>query len=446
MIQLILLSGGSGTRLWPLSNEARSKQFLYLLEGPDGKMESMVQRVTRQISESGLECEITVATNLIQKDSIDNQLGDGVNIVTEPHRRKTFAAISLATTYLSLEKKCSEEDVVVVMPCDPYTEAEYFSVIGKMADCAKKNVADLILMGIKPTYPSTKYGYVTPKKEADGFIEVERFVEKPDVATAQSLIDKNGLWNGGVFAFKLGYMTEIVKRYIRVESYEELCQRYDELPMISFDYEIVEKADSIAAVPYYGEWRDLGTWNTLSEVLPSNAIGNVTMGSECTNTHVVNELSVPIFCNGLDDMIVAAGPDGILVAAKKSAETIKSYAGQLAHRPMYEERRWGKYTVMGHSTYSDGYKSLTKNLTLYPGKNISYQVHLHRDELWTFVDGEGLLVLDGFVRKVGRGDVVHISKGQYHALRAITELTFIEVQTGDLLEESDIIRTNWDWE
>lgn len=161
-MQLILLSGGSGKRLWPLSNDARSKQFLPLLASPNGGMESMIQRVVRQIREAKLTDNITFATNAVQRDSIINQLGEDVYVVTEPERRDTFPAIALAASYLAKEQKCNDDEVVVIMPCDVYTESKYFATIAKMVEAVENNVADLVLMGITPTYPSEKFGYVVP--------------------------------------------------------------------------------------------------------------------------------------------------------------------------------------------------------------------------------------------------------------------------------------------
>lgn len=161
-MRIILLSGGSGKRLWPLSNDARSKQFLKLLKAPDGSRESMLQRVVRQIKASGLDASITVATSVSQKDAITTQLGAHVDVVTEPERRSTFPAIALAVTHLLKEKQCSRDEVVVVMPIDPYTESGYFDVIAQMAEAAEKGVADLVLMGIRPTRPSSKFGYIVP--------------------------------------------------------------------------------------------------------------------------------------------------------------------------------------------------------------------------------------------------------------------------------------------
>lgn len=453
-MQLVLLSGGSGKRLWPLSNNARSKQFLPLLEREDGTMESMVQRVVRQAREAGLTRDITLATNAGQLDIITNQLGDSVSVVTEPERRDTFPAIALAASYLRFAKQCSDDEVVVVMPCDPYTEAGYFETVGKMVQCVEHDVADLVLMGITPTYPSAKYGYVVPEAASPShpllspsihFLKVSRFTEKPSAEAAAELLRENALWNGGVFAFRLGYMTAIVRRYMQSSSFEETRARYGEFPKISFDYEVAEKAGSVAVVPYTGQWKDLGTWNTLTDELRRPVIGNAVMGTHCENTHVINELRHPIYVDGLKDVVVAASPDGIIVCLKRYTEDIKTAVENLTPRPMYEERRWGTYRVLDDTRYADGSHSLTKSITLKAGKNISYQVHHHRSEVWTFVEGEGLFVLDGREQRVKSGDTVVIPVGHHHAVKALTRLTFIEVQSGNPLVEEDIERTEWEW-
>lgn len=447
-MQLVLLSGGSGKRLWPLSNNARSKQFLPLLEKEDGTMESMVQRVVRQVREAHLTDDITLATNASQLDIIINQLGDSVSVVTEPERRDTFPAIALASGYLKLKKGCPDDEVVVIMPCDPFTEAGYFETIGKMVRCVEADVAELVLMGITPTYPSEKYGYVVPVTDnlmAEGSMAVSKFTEKPNVERAKELLGMGALWNGGVFAFRLGYMMEIAQRYVKADSFEEMRSRYSEFPKISFDYEVAEKADSVAVLPYSGQWKDLGTWNTLTDELHHHIIGNAVMGPRCTNTHVINELQYPIYVDGMEDTVIAASPDGIIVCRKKYTEDIKKAVDHLTPRPMYEERRWGSYRVIDDTTYADGRHSLTKSLTINAGKNISYQVHRHRSEAWTIVEGEGIFVLDGVERKVGPGETVVIPVNHYHALKALTTLTFIEVQTGNPLVEEDIERSEWKW-
>jgi mannose-1-phosphate guanylyltransferase len=175
----------------------------------------MVQRVVRQIKASKLTDDIIFATSVSQKDIITNQLGEDITIVTEPCRRDTFPAIALATSFLSKEMKCNRDEVIVVMPCDTYTEAHYFDSIRTMAKAVEDGVADLVLMGIKPTYPSAKYGYVVPESGSNNIYKVNRFTEKPDVTTAEKLIAQNAFWNGGVFAFKLGYLNDIVHRKVR---------------------------------------------------------------------------------------------------------------------------------------------------------------------------------------------------------------------------------------
>ena len=448
-MQIILLSGGSGKRLWPLSNSTRSKQFLQVLQDPDGHRESMVQRVVRQLGESSLKtAPVTIATSASQCDFIETQLGVKVDVVTEPERRDTFPAIALAVSYLTSQKGCSRDEVVVVMPCDAFTEARYFETVAEMAALVEQDVADLVLMGIASPHASAEFGYVLPAAAEEGasYSLVERFIEKPTERRAKELIAKGAYWNGGVFAFRLGYMQDLVGRYVTAGSFAELRERYAELPKISFDYEVVEKGASIAMVPYSGKWKDLGDWNALVRELPSAAMGKVVLGNEALSTTVINELSLPIVCEGVKNVIVAAGHDGILVCSKESSEYIKQYVDPIHMRPMFEERRWGTYRVLDDARYADGSHSLTKSITLHPGKYISYQIHHHRTEVWTFVEGEGLFVLDGEVRRVKAGDTVIIPVEHYHSIKALTELTFIEVQMGNPLIEEDIERYDWDWE
>lgn len=444
-MKIILLSGGSGKRLWPLSNDARSKQFLRLLTRPDGEPESMIQRVVRQIKDAGLTDDIVVATGINQKDAIESQLGDALSIVTEPCRRDTFPAIVLACSYLA-SKGTPADEPVIVMPCDSYTEAQYFKVIGRMAHAVSDGVADLVLMGIRPTYPSAKYGYIVPaeKAEGDGAQPVKRFTEKPDVPTAENLIAEGAFWNGGVFAFRLGYLSDIAARVMPGMDFKALRNNYATLPKISFDYEVVEKATSVAVMPYAGQWKDLGTWNTLTDELEQPFHGNVVV-EDCGNSYVINELEIPVVAIGAKSMVIAASPDGILVSELAKSENLKHLVDGLGKRPMYEERRWGEYKVIDYIEFKDGNCALTKQLTLRPGCSISYQRHSFRTETWTFINGEGELVLNGERRTVKAGDVITIGSGEMHALRATTPLTFIEVQQGTSLVEDDIERFDFEW-
>lgn len=445
-MQIVLLSGGSGKRLWPISNDTRSKQFLKLLKREDGTYESMVQRVYRQIQESGIDAHVTIATSISQVDLIKSQLGTNVDIVTEPERRDTFPAIALSSTYLRKQKKCSDDDVVVVMPVDQYTEEKYFLTTKQMAQAVEIGASDLVLMGVKPISPSSKFGYIIPNDSlGKNIVTVKAFKEKPSTEEAIKLISEGAYWNGGVFAFRLGYLMNIVSQYIEVKDFDYVRNSYSKLPKISFDYEVVEKAKSISMVPYSGIWEDLGTWNTLTGKMKDQILGHAVLNEKAKNVNIINELDIPIVVLGVNDVIVSASPDGILVCDKESSSQLKTYVEDLRQRPMYEERRWGTYRVLEHTKLPDETNFLTKDLFLNPGCSISYQRHKLRNEIWTFVDGEGDLVIDGHRTKVHCGDVVSIKVGQMHAIKAISQLRFVEVQLGSKLVEEDIERFNYEW-
>lgn len=441
-MQIILLSGGSGKRLWPLSNGIRSKQFLRLLTAPDGSKESMVQRVVRQIRKTIPDCHLTIATSESQKDPIISQLGTVADIVTEPERRDTFPAIILASAYLFDEKKIDDDETIVVMPCDQYTDDSYFKSITKMIDAVENDMAEIMLLGITPKEASSRYGYMMPKQNDASSIDY--FIEKPSRQKAEELLSYGAVWNGGVFAFKLGYIKNIAKRYLPENTFKEFRNRFAELPKISFDYEVVEKANSLGVVYYDGLWKDLGTWDSLSQELHDNIYGYAIESKGLNNT-IINELDIPVICHGTSNLIIAASPDGILVSDKPSADILKESVSIPDTRPMYEERRWGSYRVVDNTTFNDGFCALTKQLTLNPGCNISYQKHTFRDEVWTFIDGKGEIVLNGTRKPVERGDTITIPAGTLHALRAITSLTFIEVQRGTNLIEEDIERFDFKW-
>jgi mannose-1-phosphate guanylyltransferase len=451
-MKLVLLSGGSGKRLWPLSNDSRSKQFLKVLVNPENEMESMVQRVWRQLSGAGLGESSFVATSKAQVEMIQGQLGS-VPIIVEPERRDTFPAIALAATYLYSIVGVSLNEVVTILPVDPYVDEEFFSKIVELEELINTTGADLALMGVEPTYPSEKYGYIVPEvdtlaeNKGTSFYKVNRFSEKPTEEKAKQLIEEKALWNCGVFAFKLDYViNHLISNGFPIQ-YEEMAKQYDKLPKISFDYEIVEKAEHLVVTPYSGYWKDLGTWNTLTEEMDTNQIGKGVISPDSSNTHLINELDIPVVVLGLDNVVVATSPDGILVTEKDASPRIKDMLKSLDDlRPMYEERRWGTYRVLDYKKYGDGREVLTKRMCISAGKNISYQLHLKRREVWTIVSGEGEFILDEKLRRVKAGDVLEIPVGGRHCIRAISDLEYIEVQTGSELVEEDNIRLYLEWD
>ena len=448
MIHLVLLSGGSGTRLWPLSNSSRSKQFLKVLRDAEGNHVSMVQRVFRQIRAVDASMDVTIATCAAQEDSIRRQVEGGYALVLEPERRDTAPAIMLACVDLALEQKADADDTVIVMPIDTYADQAYYDGIVKLDAAVQSGFSELVLLGVEPTFPSVKYGYIVPETPEGELRRVARFTEKPKKAMARELIGKGALWNCGVFAFKLGYLTNLASKYMPVNDFRQFRDRYSELPKNSFDYEVVEKAASIGVVPYSGEWKDLGTWNTLTDEMADASAGRVVVDNPtCENVHAINETGFPMVVAGMRDAVVVATPDGILVSSKEASAGIKAQVTQAAEsRPMYEQRRWGEYRVLDSSVYPDGAKALTKELVVRDGKQMSYQRHARRSEVWTIVSGTGEVVLDGLVRQVRAGSVVYINKLQMHAARAVgSELHIIEVQQGDILVEEDIERFGDYW-
>ena len=429
-MNIVLLSGGSGKRLWPLSNDIRSKQFIKIFKTADG-YESMVQRVYRQIKEVDADAVVTIATSKTQVSSIHNQLGDAVGVCVEPCRRDTFPAIALATAYLHDVKGVGEEEPVVVCPVDPYVNNDYFEALRSLSDLAAQGNANLTLMGIEPSYPSEKYGYIIPETE-ESVSKVKTFKEKPDAKTGAEYIAQGALWNGGVFAYKLGYVLNRAHEFIDFADYQDRYNKYDSLNKISFDYAVVEKEPNIQVMRFAGEWKDMGTWNTLTEAMEDPSIGKAILNDSCQNVHVLNELDVPVLCMGLKDVVVSASPEGILVSDKEQSSYIKPFVDAIDQQVMFAEKSWGSFRVLDVED-----ESMTIKVTLNPGHSMNYHSHSRRDEVWTIISGKGRTIVDGMEQPVQAGDVVTMQAGCRHTIIAETELKVIEVQLGKEISVHD---------
>ena len=423
-MNIVLLSGGSGKRLWPLSNDIRSKQFIKIFKKEDGTYESMVQRVYRQIKKADADAAVTIATSKTQVSAIHNQLGDEVGISIEPCRRDTFPAIALATAYLVDVQHIDPEETVVVCPVDPYVEDDYFEALKGLSEQAKKGEANLVLMGIEPTYPSEKYGYIIPES-ADHTAAVKTFKEKPTADVAKEYIAQGALWNGGVFAYKLKYVMDIAHRLIDFTDYHDLFAKYATLTKISFDYAVVEKEKKIQVQRFAGQWKDLGTWNTLTEAMEEAVVGKGEMNDTCTGVHIVNEMDVPVLAMGLHDVVISASPEGILVSDKEQSSYIKPFVDKFEQQIMFAEKSWGSFKVIDVET-----ESMTIKVTLNAGHSMNYHSHKNRDEVWVVISGNGKTIVDGFEQAVKTGDVITMSAGCRHTVMAETELKLIEVQLG----------------
>ncbi len=430
-MNIILLSGGSGKRLWPLSNDVRSKQFIKLFKDEKGNYESMVQRVYRQITTVDSESNITIATSKSQASAIHNQLGEKVSICVEPCRRDTFAAIALASAYLKDILNVPEDESVIVCPVDPYVDITYYKAIEKLDKLVQQNTADLTLMGINPTYPSEKYGYIIPEN-SETVSKVREFKEKPDAETAKKYLEQNAVWNAGVFAFKLGYLMQKAHSMLDFDNYQDLYDKYETVKKISFDYAVVEKEPSIQMMRYEGAWKDVGTWNMMAEVMSEDIKGKAIMDDTCENTQIVNELNIPILAMGCKDMVIAASGDGIFVSDKERSGYMKSYVEKICSDIKFAEKSWGTYTVIDAEP-----GAMTIKLAIRAGEQMSYHSHEHRTEVWTVISGKGSVVIDDTTSKITEGDIISIKPGMKHMLIADTNMSILEVQMGKEISVED---------
>ena len=430
-MNVILLSGGSGKRLWPLSNDIRSKQFIKIFKNESGEYESMLQRMYKKIKTINKNSIVTIATSNIQTSIISNQIGNDTDISIESSRKDTFPAIVLATAYLHDVKKVDDSEVVVVCPVDPYVEDDYFRALEELSILAKNDDVKLSLMGIKPTHPSEKYGYIIPEN-TNKVSKVKTFKEKPDENTAKKYIEKGALWNGGIFAYKLKYVLEIAHKLIEFDDYYDLYNKYETLNKISFDYAIVEKEPNIQVMRFDGKWNDLGTWDILTENMDEYIYGKGIENESCENTHIVNELDIPILCMGLKNMVVAASSQGILVSSKEQSSYIKPFVEEIDQQIMFAEKTWGLYKVIDVQD-----ESLTILVTLKPGHKMKYHSHNYRNEIWTVISGKGKVIIDNIEKQIKTGDIITMNAGCKHTVIAQTELKLIEVQLGKQISAKD---------
>ncbi|SFT20763.1 sugar phosphate nucleotidyltransferase [Paenibacillus sp. BC26] len=450
-MRIILLSGGSGKRLWPLSNDYRSKQFIKVMAAQDYSevvQTSMIQRVWAKLKEHGLAQYAVIAASKAQQEIIQSQIGHEVPLVLEPSRKDTFPAICLASSFLSSEMKVDADEVIVVMPVDVDADDSFFASIKQLAIQFNDTVGNLGLMGLKPTQPSEKFGYILAGAvhEQSELLQIDRFVEKPSAEEAAALINQGALWNCGVFAFRLQYMLDLLKAGSWPADYGSLQLQYADLPSISFDYQVVERERNILVYPYDGQWSDLGTWDEWTETMPQHLNGKGIISDDSVNTYIINELQIPVVVMGITDAIVAASPDGILVIDRASSPRLKDLVQPLSMRPMYEETEYGWYRVIDEEHQPDGRQIVTKRVHIWAGKQISYHKHEFRDEIWTFIGGTAEVLVNERRLHAKAGDVIHIPAGSKHAIKAIDPVNLIEVQIGDHISESDICRYEYDWD
>jgi mannose-1-phosphate guanylyltransferase len=366
-MKILLLSGGSGKRLWPLSNDQRSKQFIKILHHED-ELESMVQRVWRQLGTLGLQEHTYIATGEGQRSILKSQLRiDDSKIITEPSRRDTFPAIALASTYMHTMAGADPSETMAVLPVDPYVDLAFFKKVLELETLLNEEKATLGLIGIEPSLPSEKYGYIVPQSAVSR--KVKRFQEKPNRHLAKELIDQGAVWNAGVFGFKISTMLDLLEEMGISTDFNDLQQNYTVLPKDSFDYEFSEKQDNIAFLRYEGFWKDLGTWNTLTEEMDTRAVGFTTQMIDVENTHIINETRLPIAAIGVKDLVIAAGPEGIFVSTKEESPRVKEISAELFESVHYIEENWGvRHTLFESETAS------TEHYQVLDGKEVRIEL------------------------------------------------------------------------
>lgn len=452
----LILAGGSGSRLWPLSRELYPKQLLNI-----ENTESLLQQTFLRLKECMPAENILSITGVKHAPNVRYQLSsiiDNPTILSEPIAKNTAPAIILASKYIF--ENSNEDPVILVVPSDHMIkDKEAFNKTVKIGEeIAKKGF--IVTFGIKPTYPETGYGYIKTSSEAieSGFI-VDSFTEKPNEELAKEYI-KNGnyFWNSGIFMFKASIILEeakkcapeifnLLKNFDFAKSNEIPFTEFDKMPNISIDYAIMEKSTRIALVELKSDWNDLGSWKSIYDMSKKDENGNVKIGHvvdvDSKNSFVYSSSKL-VATIGLEDVVVVETEDAVLACKADKAQEVKKIYDTLKtqndetykiHKTVY--RPWGYYTVLG-----EGKGFLTKMIQVNPGQKLSVQSHNHRSEHWVVLEGTAKVLLEGKEHILSPGHSVDIAVKEIHSLQNPYEetLKIIEVQKGDLLIEEDIIR------
>lgn len=447
-LRIVLLCGGSGKRLWPLSNEIRSKVFLKLLKSTNGVRESMIERICRQLDEVGLLSSTCIVTHLSQVEITRTYVGEHIPIISEPYKRGTYAAIALAVTYLHERMLVDSDETICILPVDTYADSAFFQLLHRFPEILSRSKADLALLGTNPTMPSDQFGYIVPVLpiENEEFSFIGHFIEKPNEKAASKLIEQNALWNCGVFAFPLKYMLAYLKDKAEPALVESWLANYEQLANTSYDHEVVEHSQNAVVIRYEGLWQDVGTWKALTPHCEQNVFGPGRISDDSVNTHLINELPYPIEVIGVSDLVVAANSDGILIANKEKAHLIKERLAQVTQIPMHVEKRWGSYQILRYwKNDENGTEGMLKLVKLTSGEMTSYHLHKNRQESLTILSGIAELLMEDKLYRLIAGDVMLIPADIKHGIKAVTQLEFMEVLLGKELPQEDIVRFSQTW-
>ena len=456
MMYGLILAGGSGSRLWPLSRELYPKQLQNIQN-----TESLLQATFERLNECVPASKIISMTGVKHFSNVKYQLSrlcDNPVVLSEPISKNTAPAIIIAAKYI-LEKS-GEDPVILVVPSDHLINdtSKFVKTVEEGKNIA--NLGYIVTFGIRPTYAETGYGYINiTDKHIGGGYKVDKFVEKPDAVLAEKYLEsENYFWNSGIFMFKASVIMEECAKSAP-EMYSKLSEfdfstsdeipftEYDMMPNISIDYAIMEKSDKIALLKLASDWNDLGNWKSVYDVSAKDEAGNVKVGhiiDEGSKNSLMYSSSKLIATIGLEDTFVVETEDAILACksdktqdVKKIFEILKKQNDDthLVHKTVY--RPWGYYTVL-----AQGNGFLTKMIQVNPGQKLSVQSHNHRSEHWVVLEGTAKVILEGKELILSPGHSVDIPVKAIHSLQNPYEnvVKVIEVQKGDLLIEEDIIR------